>query len=254
MGKMGWGCGWITAAGFFALAGRAYPVDVQVSYGGAGRSAQVRVLHAPDREPLAAVRFEMRFREAAGVRSLAVAKPESGPWSQFLPRAALDGRAVSAFAMAPATGFGGDSAKRTLAVFDLTLAPQAAPATAADLVDTTLILEAYGPDGKPVPLQIRYTTGIGPARPRMTAPGLRARGLARTLSFNLGKAQRVRAWISDVRGRRVADVLDRKLPAGIQEVTWDGKGADGRVPARGTYLFHLEAGAFSYDRKLEVAP
>jgi hypothetical protein len=74
------------------------------------------------------------------------------------------------------------------------------------------------------------------------------------LVFNLGRPARVRAWVGDLRGRRLADVFDRKLPAGIQEVTWDGKAANGRPPAPGTYVFHLEAGTFSYDRRMEVAP
>jgi hypothetical protein len=117
-----------------------------------------------------------------------------------------------------------------------------------------VIEEAYGPDGKPLALETRLTTSARAARPRIPAPALRERGLARTLTFNLGRPARVRAWIADLGGRRLADVCDRKLTAGIQEITWDGKAANGLPPAPGTYVFHLEAGTFGYDRRMEVAP
>lgn len=250
------GMGW-AALGLAVLAGRAYPLEVQVYLDQGGRAATLRVVHAPAREPLAALRFQMRIKEAAGIRAVTVAKPETGPWSQFLPRAVLEGRTISTLAMAPATGAGSDSFPRPIAQFELSLEPRADLAAASDLIDSTLVLEAYGPDGKPMPLQVRYakyTAGLRPGRAAKASPAFRQRGDARTLAFNLGRAQRVRAWISDMKGRRVADVIDRKLPAGIQEVTWDGRASGGGVPSRGTYLFHLEAGTFGYDRKVEVGP
>lgn len=237
--------------GILALAASAYPLEVQVSYADGGKSAQVRVLHTPDKEPLAALRFRLRLKPSAGVLSWAAAKPETGPWAQFLPRASLEGQALSAFAMAPATGAGRETSGRLIARFDLALASPGS--VAADLIDSVSVVEAYGPEGKPLALQTSLTTSLV----RRAAPppaGFRQRGNARTLIFNLGKAERVRAWVSDLRGRRIAEVLDRKLPAGIQEATWNGNGPQGRPPAPGTYLFHLEAGTFSYARKLEVAP
>jgi len=237
--------------GIFALSASAYPLEIQVSYSAGGNSAQVQVLHAPDREPLAALRFRLRLKPSAGVQSLAVAKPETGPWAQFLPRASLEGQAITAFAMAPASGIGRDASSRLIARFDLALSSQGT--TAADLIDSVAVVEAYGPDGKALSLQTTLTTSLVRRAPAPPAT-FRQKGTARTLIFNLGKEQRVRAWVSDVRGRRVANVLDRKLPAGIQEATWNGNGPGGRPPAPGAYLFHLEAGTFSYDRKIEVAP
>ncbi|MBW8886797.1 MAG: hypothetical protein JF616_03470 [Fibrobacteres bacterium] len=234
-----------------ALAASAYPLEIQVTYSAEGKNAQVQVLHTPDREPLAALRFRLRLKPSAGVQSLAVAKPETGPWAQFLPRAALDGQAVTAFAMAPATGIGRDSSGRLIARFDLVLSSPGS--VAADLIDSVAVVEAYGPDGKPLTLQTSLTTSLARRAPAPRA-SFRQRGNARTLTFNLGRPARVRAWVSDMRGRRIASVLDRKLPAGIQEATWNGNGPGGRPPAPGAYLFHLEAGTFSYDRKLEVAP
>jgi hypothetical protein len=234
-----------------ALSASAYPLDIQVSYSAEGKGAQVRVLHAPAREPLAALRFRLRLKPSAGVQAMSVAKPEAGPWAQFLPRASLDGQAMNALAMAPASGIGRDSSAREIARFDFALA--SAGSTAADLIDSVAVVEAYGPDGKALNLQTTLTTSVARRAPAPRA-SFRQKGNARTLIFNLGKAGRVRAWVSDVRGRRVATVLDRQLPAGIQEATWNGNGPGGRPPAPGAYLFHLEAGTFSYDRKMEVAP
>ena len=241
------------AAAMCVFAGRAYPLDVQVTFYAQGR-AMVSILHRPDREPLAALGIFLKLKDPAGIRSVASLKPASGPWSQFLARSSLSPQGIAAFAMAPATGPGRDSTERLIAQFDLATVSSAGTRMAADLIDSVILMEAYDPEGKPLSLPSRLTTSVGRIRPRAVAPSLRERGNARTLVFNLGRAQRVRAWISDVRGRRVADVLDRKLSAGIQEATWDGKMAGGSLPARGTYLFHLEAGTFSYARKVEAAP
>jgi hypothetical protein len=238
--------------GVLALAGAAFPLEVQVTYWDGNAHAQVRVLHRPDQEPLAAIRLRLKLKAAA--QALGVAKPESGPWSQFLPAAALDGRSLSVFAMAPATGIGRDSSARLIADFDLSLPARAGTLAAADLIDSAIVEEAYGPDGKPLALRSMLTTSLRRARPAAPEASWRERGAARSLAFNLARAQRVRAWISDVRGRRVAAVADRTFAAGVQEVTWDGKSAGGAPPARGTYLFHLEGATFSYARKLEVAP
>jgi flagellar hook assembly protein FlgD len=128
-------------------------------------------------------------------------------------------------------------------------------ATAADLIDSAVVVEAYGPDGKPLNLAKRLTTAVGKARAMMNgAPVERVRGKQRTLAFNLGRAQRVQAWVMDLSGRRVAGIVDRKMPAGVHEITWDGMAEGGKPLAKGTYLLRLQAGGFAYDSKVEVGP
>ena len=237
-----------------ALIGYAYPMDVQVTYDGEGRRAQILVQHVPADEPVAAVKLRLKLRPSAGVQSVASLKPEAGPWSQFLPQAALAGGQLTAYAMAPASGEGKDKEVRTVARFELALSPTATPATAADLIDSIIVDEAYGAQGKPLQVSKRLSTGLGKA---LSAPAgypvERVRGGVRTLTFTLAKSQRVRAFVTDPRGRRVADIVDRKMPAGLQEISWDGRAAGGKPLAGGTYLLRLQTGSFTYDRKVEVA-
>ena len=240
--------------GIFSILSYAHPMNVDVVFYNEGRSAQVRVTHVPAVEPLAALKLRLVFKPGAGAQSLTNIRPAAGPWSQFLPQARFANGKVVVWAMAPASGDGGYDLPRQVAFFDLALSPAQPLASAADLIDSVVVEEAYGPQGQKLSLARDMTTGLKPARVPAAAPVERVRGASRTLSFTLGRAQRVRAYVTDVRGKRVADVVDRKLPAGLQEVTWDGMARGGRPLAGGTYLLHLEAGLFTYDRKVEVTP
>lgn len=235
------------------LAMGAHALDVQVSIAPDGTKAQVRLAYAPEKEALAAVRLRFRFKDGVLGDNLGITKPASGPWSQFFPAVASAGSGLTLTAMAPAMGSTPDSGETEIALLEVGIAG-GHPQGAADLIDSAIVEEAYGFDGKALPAHPRLVTSLARFRAREGAPSFRERGTRRTLAFTLGRAERVRAWVGDMRGRKVADILDRRLPAGLQEVSWDGRTAGGRAPARGTYIFHLEAGAFRYDRKLEVAP
>jgi hypothetical protein len=57
-------------------------------------------------------------------------------------------------------------------------------------------------------------------------------------AFATARAGRVQASVHDLRGRRVALLLDEDLPAGRHELTWDGR--DGHRPAAaGVYLLRI---------------
>lgn len=246
---------WTWMPAILVLIGHGYPLDVQVTFDGEGRRAQILVQHIPADEPVAALKLRLKLRPAAGVQSVSTLKPNAGPWSQFLPQAALAGGQLTAYAMAPASGEGKDKEIRTVARFELALSPTAPVVTATDLIDSVFVEEAYGTQGKPMQLSKRLSTGLGKA-PSQSAgsPVERIRGGVRTLTFNLAKAQRVRAFVTDPRGRRVADIADRKMPAGLNEISWDGRASGGKPLASGTYLLRLQTGSFNYDRRVEVAP
>ena len=70
--------------------------------------------------------------------------------------------------------------------------------------------------------------------------------------FALPAAGRVRAEVFDVRGRRVATVLDRELVAGSWEAAWDGR-AGGSAAAPGVYFLRLTAPGVRASRILVVA-
>lgn len=60
--------------------------------------------------------------------------------------------------------------------------------------------------------------------------------------FTLDGSSPVRVQICDVTGRVVQTLQRGVLAAGAQQVTWDGKLADGRVAGPGLYLVRVEAG------------
>ncbi len=63
-----------------------------------------------------------------------------------------------------------------------------------------------------------------------------------TISFVLPTAGRVAITVFDVRGRRVATLLDEVLPADRHEVTWDGRDGRDRAVSAGVYFYRVESG------------
>ncbi|HKP94745.1 MAG TPA: hypothetical protein VJ385_03210 [Fibrobacteria bacterium] len=238
-----------------ACVSKGHPLDVDVHFSESGGAARLRIFHVAAREPLGAVKLRLKLKPGMGTDAVTSLQPASGPWSQFLPQAKSAGGNVTVWAMAPNIGESRDSASRLIADLTLALAPGKTPAAAADLIDSVIVEEAWTPFGQKTALSRNLTTGMRPARDREApVPVERIRGLTRSLTFTLAKAQRVRVYVSDFRGRRLADVLDRKLAPGLHEATWDGMARGGKPLAAGSYFLRLEAGTYAYDRKLEVAP
>jgi hypothetical protein len=63
----------------------------------------------------------------------------------------------------------------------------------------------------------------------------------------------VRLVAIDVRGREVATILDRELPAGAHHATWSGRTAQGRAAA-GIYFLRFEASGAVHVRKCVLLP
>ena len=63
------------------------------------------------------------------------------------------------------------------------------------------------------------------------------------VGYVLPRSSPVRLSIFDLRGRRVAMLVDRVEPAGPHEVTWNGKDSRGDRVTPGVYLVRLETGA-----------
>jgi len=61
------------------------------------------------------------------------------------------------------------------------------------------------------------------------------------LRFSLQEAAEVRLEVFDASGRRVAVLVDKKLPEGPGVATWDGTDARGRQVAAGVYFYRLSA-------------
>jgi flagellar hook assembly protein FlgD len=50
----------------------------------------------------------------------------------------------------------------------------------------------------------------------------------------------------------VRDLIDRTMPAGRHEVTWDGRDATGARVTSGVYFYKFAAGTFTAERKMVV--
>jgi len=66
---------------------------------------------------------------------------------------------------------------------------------------------------------------------------------ALTIRYGLVQEGEVAITVFDIRGRRVARVVDQVMPAGHHTARWDGKDAHGRAAASGAYIVRIESGA-----------
>jgi hypothetical protein len=71
-----------------------------------------------------------------------------------------------------------------------------------------------------------------------------------TIEFTLVRGGPARLEVFDVRGRRVAVLVDRELPLGDHRVEWAGKDSAGRDVASGVYFYRLDAGEVHQTRRM----
>lgn len=58
-------------------------------------------------------------------------------------------------------------------------------------------------------------------------------------AFSLPARARIGIAVHDLRGRRVTTVADRTFDAGVRDVEWEGRGADGKALSSGVYFITL---------------
>jgi hypothetical protein len=98
--------------------------------------------------------------------------------------------------------------------------------------------------------------GVPTSVPELTASDLRltavtpnpSRGAGRA-ALDLPRAAHVRAAVYDVAGRRVLDVIDRRLEAGRRELTWS---IGARAAPAGIYLLRVEVDGASVARRFAL--
>jgi hypothetical protein len=72
------------------------------------------------------------------------------------------------------------------------------------------------------------------------------------IDFYLPSNERVSLTVYDVRGKRVATLIDQRQEYGHHSVTWDGTDLNGERVGSGVYFYRLEAGKRVITKKLVV--
>lgn len=93
---------------------------------------------------------------------------------------------------------------------------------------------------------------IVPAASFLAAPVPNPARDAATLRLGLARAEEVRIRIADLAGRRVRDLHDGPLAAGVHPLAWDLRDAGGQRVPPGLYFLEVRAGSFRATRRLTV--
>lgn len=99
------------------------------------------------------------------------------------------------------------------------------------------------PDPNPVPTAVRDDHVAAPQVSRLVAAAPNPFNPSTTLVFEVASPAAARLEILDVRGRRVATLVDAALGAGRHTRVWNGRDDAGRPVASGVYVARLEVGA-----------
>ena len=73
------------------------------------------------------------------------------------------------------------------------------------------------------------------------------------LTYVLPQAGHVELSVHDVRGHKIATIVDAERTAGAHRATWDGRDSRGRVVGSGVYFARLECGGEVRLRKITLA-
>jgi hypothetical protein len=109
------------------------------------------------------------------------------------------------------------------------------------------------------PLSVPVGVGDGPVTPDAAAFALALRsgnpshsGTAR-FTYTLAAPGHAELRVYDLAGRTVRRLVDRLVPAGVEQaVTWDGTDDRGRAVPDGVYFYRLRSGASVTERKLTI--
>ncbi|NUM79041.1 T9SS type A sorting domain-containing protein, partial [candidate division KSB1 bacterium] len=73
---------------------------------------------------------------------------------------------------------------------------------------------------------------------------------ATMIQYELPQAAQVQLAIYNLLGEKVRTLVDANEPAGIKQVTWDGRDEYGRRMSTGVYVYRLEAGDINITKRL----
>ena len=98
------------------------------------------------------------------------------------------------------------------------------------------------------------TDGTGPLVFRLHSNFPNPFATTTAIAFNLPRELQVELSVYDLAGRRIRNLLMKRLVAGRHQVVWDGRDDAGRRVAHSIYVLRLEAGELRAHRKLALVP
>jgi hypothetical protein len=72
------------------------------------------------------------------------------------------------------------------------------------------------------------------------------------IRFQLPRAARVQMYVFNIRGQRVATLVDDQMDPGYHKITWDGRNDDNRKVASGIYIYLIQANRNRASQKLTI--
>jgi flagellar hook assembly protein FlgD len=72
------------------------------------------------------------------------------------------------------------------------------------------------------------------------------------IEYQLPRAAEVEITIFNLRGQKVAALVQGQQPAGSHKIIWDGQDESGRRVASGVYLYQLQAGKLVAMKKMLI--
>lgn len=73
-----------------------------------------------------------------------------------------------------------------------------------------------------------------------------------SIEWSLGRSATVNATVFDIQGRAVRRLVSGVMPAGLHEMSWDGRDGAGRVQPAGTYVLRITDGERVFTSKLQL--
>lgn len=70
------------------------------------------------------------------------------------------------------------------------------------------------------------------------------------ITLSLPEDVAVNLQIYDITGRKVRSLVNEQLPAGVHQIAWDGRNDDGAQVSSGVYIYRVQAGKFTQNRKM----